>query len=300
MRKLNVELYSIGEAYEIFIDIYYYGIANDSLKSVENLASAKNTLLKLGDVIDFKKRENTENYECTLKVKDEVTILQCAKGVAKGLLAVAPEQNSDFPFICHHPFTNTTGVAVMKDGKSLLLDISKNDEFEEWQKIMSYNIDNECKSVIDIAFFMNNAYRLTFMCFAKKYISCQDMGTMLNYFYSNVEYPNLDKNVTRKELLSMFRYADKKALMSEDELEKYNSFEDEVTIYRGVTPINKHIKTAISWTLDKSVAQKFSERFKVDNDENYGEVWEKKVPKERIICYWDSGEKEVIVDLYKR
>ena len=300
MRKFKVDLSSIGESYEIFIDGCYYGISNDSLKNVENLASAKKTLLKLGELIDLKRCPNSDDYECTLKVEDGLTILECAKEVAKLMLAEYPLKIDGFPYFCQHPFTSTLYVTLMKEEKTLFLDISNNEEFELWKKLLSDNIDNQCKSVLDIAYLMNNDYYLTFMHRIKKFISSEDMGTMLNYFFPHVLDPNLDKNVTRKELLALFKYADKKTLMSAEELEKYNSFEDEVIIYRGVTPVNKHIKNAISWTLDKNVAKEFSNYFKVNDEEKYGEVWEIKVPKDRILCYWDSVEKEVIVDLYKR
>ncbi len=70
MRKLKVELYSIGEAYEMYIDGNYYGMVNDSFKSIDNLMSSKDRLLKLGKIIDFKRRDNSEDYECILEVKD--------------------------------------------------------------------------------------------------------------------------------------------------------------------------------------------------------------------------------------
>ncbi len=86
MKKLKVELYSIGEAYEIYIDGNYYGMVNDSFKSIDNLLSSKDRLLKFGKIIDFKRSDNTEDYECTLEVEDDVTILECTKEKANKFL----------------------------------------------------------------------------------------------------------------------------------------------------------------------------------------------------------------------
>ena len=54
----------------MYIDGNYYGMVNDSFKSIDNLMSSKDRLLKLGKIIDFKRRDNSEDYECILEVKD--------------------------------------------------------------------------------------------------------------------------------------------------------------------------------------------------------------------------------------
>jgi hypothetical protein len=62
-----------------------------------------------------------------------------------------------------------------------------------------------------------------------------------------------------------------------------------------VTEFNKDNKQAVSWTLDNKVAIWFSHRF--SHGTNEGEVWEREISKDKILCYFNNEEQEVIVNL---
>lgn len=106
------------------------------------------------------------------------------------------------------------------------------------------------------------------------------------------EAPNGDANMTRRELISAFRSVAPEYLMDEEELRQYQELEDTVTVYRGVTPHNaKNIK-ALSWTLDRDVAEWFAHRF----GEN-GTVYEAQIDKNHIFALFTGrNESEVIVN----
>ena len=102
----------------------------------------------------------------------------------------------------------------------------------------------------------------------------------------------MDLNFTKNNLVSMFKKADKSILMDGEEKEQFDSFDDTVTIYRGVTSYNaKNIK-ALSWTTDYQTAEWFAHRFGEE-----GTVYEAQIGKEHILAFFNGRkESEVIVD----
>ena len=80
--------------------------------------------------------------------------------------------------------------------------------------------------------------------------------------------------------------------MDGEEKEKFDSFDDTVTIYRGVTSYNaKNIK-ALSWTTDYQTAEWFAHRFGEE-----GTVYQAQIGKEHILAFFSGrNESEVIVD----
>ena len=80
--------------------------------------------------------------------------------------------------------------------------------------------------------------------------------------------------------------------MSQDELKTLNDLDATVTVYRGVTSFNAKNVKALSWTLDRSVAEWFATRFDED-----GTVYQARIDKPHIYAYFDGrNESEVIVD----
>ena len=83
--------------------------------------------------------------------------------------------------------------------------------------------------------------------------------------------------------------------MSEDELETFENFEDEVVIYRGVGSGNKNNIKALSWTTSFGKAKWFAERWGKG-----GKIYSATISKENILAYFDrKNEDEVIVDFDK-
>lgn len=90
----------------------------------------------------------------------------------------------------------------------------------------------------------------------------------------------------------MFRSIDPQKLMDEEERELFQSLDDVVTVYRGVPPHNDQNVKALSWTLDREVAEWFAHRY----GEN-GTVYEAQIEKENIhAVFLGRNEEEVIVD----
>ena len=92
----------------------------------------------------------------------------------------------------------------------------------------------------------------------------------------------MDPNLSKRQLLSMFRSIDPQKLMDTDEYAVFCELDEVVTVYRGVT----------SWTLDRKTAEWFAGRFGES-----GTVYEAQISKAHIhAVFLNRGESEVIVD----
>lgn len=111
--------------------------------------------------------------------------------------------------------------------------------------------ENACQ----VFFLLNKPYYLTFLKFTAPVLSQEDLGQLLAHAWILEECPNQDRNVSKRELLTLFHSVPPELLMDEEEYAVYQSLEDPVTVYRGVTSYNaKNIK-ALSWTLDRDTAE---------------------------------------------
>ena len=115
---------------------------------------------------------------------------------------------------------------------------------------------------------------------------------MLAHAWILEECPNQDRNVSKRELLALFRSVPPEFLMNQEERAAYKSLEDIVTVYRGVTSYNVKNVKALSWTLDRDTAEWFAHRFGKD-----GTVYTAQIKKEDICAYFSGRkESEVIVN----
>ena len=87
----------------------------------------------------------------------------------------------------------------------------------------------QLKSIDEVAEFIckqgkhgdvTKPYCLTFLKYVQEYLSEEDFAKTLAECWVRDEQPNINPNFTKTELTSMFRRADKKFLMSEDQLLK--------------------------------------------------------------------------------
>ena len=118
------------------------------------------------------------------------------------------------------------------------------------------------------------------------------MSKILADIWISTESPNLDPNMSKSKLLSLFRKANPSELMSEEELNTFNQLEDAVTVYRGVTSYNADNIKALSWTLDYDKAEWFANRFGEE-----GIVYEAEIEKSHILAFFNRrNESEVIVN----
>lgn len=193
---------------------------------------------------------------------------------------------SPFEIIVSHPFTTSI---LVSDGKTFY-DLRNKKDNAKWRLSLSHKLKQA--SLEEILLMMNASYRLSFIKYVFDYLTREELSRFLKEYWTTIEAPSMDVNVSRQMLVKWFNLADKKILMDSKEYERYCSLPKSVKIYRGVTSYNKGIKDALSWTLDRKTAEWFADRFNTET----GEVWEKIVDKDRILCYWES-EDEVIVDL---
>lgn len=212
--------------------------------------------------------------------------------VAVGLLKVDIQPSKEFGYmIVHHPFTSSP-VAFGKDFKNY--DLTSIEEKREWEDFLA----NEILKGMDffqICRMICKPYRMTFLKYCMPYLDYEDIANFLKSEWVNIEFPNYDSAFSTRQLVSMFKKCKKELIMDKDELEVYNNLPEEVTVYRGVSNVKKQNKHALSWTLNKEIAEKFSVRFKNDEDENA--VFERRVPKSKILCYF-AYEEECILDTY--
>ena len=209
------------------------------------------------------------------------------------MLLLTPVHKTPYsPVVVQHPFTNSGIAVAKKDGLVQIIDITESEEnFKWWQEWMKEWIKN-AESAYEIYMMTNKPYGLTFLKYAKPYLSKEDFSKILGDAWVRSENPNGDMNVSKKELLSMFKQADKKSLMTEEDYKRWQGLDETLTVYRGVTSHNaKNIK-ALSWTLDEKTAEWFAHRFDED-----GTVYEAQINKKDIYAYFgERCESEVIVD----
>ena len=194
--------------------------------------------------------------------------------------------------IVQHPFTNTGFTMVMRNGEPKCIDITADRQaLNEWRKMVCEQID-AAKSAFEIYMMTNKPYGMTFLKYASHHLSKKDFSQILADAWIRSENPNDDPNLPQSKLLSMFQSAEPKHLMSQDELNTLDELDATVTIYRGVTSFNGKNVKALSWTLDRSVAEWFASRFDED-----GTVYQALIDKSHIYAYFDGrNESEVIVD----
>ena len=96
---------------------------------------------------------------------------------------------------------------------------------------------DSAKNVHQIFVLFNPPYYLTFIKFAASALSEKDLGQLLSTAWTQEECPNQDCNVSKRELVALFRSVPPESLMDEEERAAHQALEDTVTVYRGVTPL---------------------------------------------------------------
>ncbi len=219
----------------------------------------------------------------------EKTDLDGVKKMAKVLLYTDIHKTKLSPVIVSHFFTSTGIADIGKNGKIELVDITANEEsLRKWQRKTSAYID-KAKDAQEIFYMINNPYRLAFLKFTKDYLSREDFSSLLSSGWISAENPHQDPNVSKMEFVQMFKEADRMVLMDEDERTIFESLDDRVTIYRGVTSYNEKNVKALSWTLSAEKAEWFATRFGEE-----GTVYKAEIDKSHILAYFSGrGEAEI-------
>lgn len=218
------------------------------------------------------------------------TDLDAVKKTAILFLNLEPTPIGEFGgLFVSHPFLNTSATLLCST-KEMFDIFVEPDKFIKWKQEFAEQI-NRFKDVDTIFFRITTPYKLTFFKYVNEYLSPKDFATILIKCYTEMEITSDETNVSKAELLSWFKKANKKYMMDEEELEVYNSLPEQVTIYRGVR--DPKYKNEFSWTLDYDKAEWFANRFQTDTPI----VYKCLIDKKEILTYIDSrGESEVIVN----
>lgn len=133
--------------------------------------------------------------------------------------------------------------------------------------------------------FLEQAARLISISFSKK-----ELTDCVIFAYKTCEFPNYEHYQIgmMSELKGLFELSDTRDMMDDNEKKVYDELPDVVELYRGIC--SDEYYPAMSWTLDKTQAEWFANRFNRN-----GKIIEAKVRKEHIYCYQEH-EKECIVD----
>ena len=222
----------------------------------------------------------------------EITNLNKCKEHAKILLNMEYTiVNSDIFPILSHPIINDTFIPDKNGGVLNILE----DE-EAYNKLIKKYTEliGEAEDYNGLMIFIRNPYKLFFIKITKEFLSLKDFSTNLIESWVVDENANDNINVSKDELVQYFKEASKEFLMETEDMKVYSSFDDIVTVYRGLNTFEKS-KKAMSWSLSIETAKWFASRFN-----NNGNVYKAKVKKEDILAYCDRrNEKEVIVN-YKK
>lgn len=222
----------------------------------------------------------------------EKTNLEKVKMIARALLMTEIHETEFSPAVVQHPFTSSGITILPRDGILQLGDICKSrKDLAAWQDYMKNRINNSTCAYY-IYMMTNKPYGLTFLKYTSPFLSREEFSKILSDAWSRSENPNNDPNFTKRELISMFKQADPIILMDQGERKRLAELEDTVTVYRGVTSLNADNIRAMSWTLDKSVAEWFAHRYKED-----GTVYEAEIDKKHILALFiGRNESEVVVE----
>lgn len=220
------------------------------------------------------------------------TDLDCIKSTARTFLYLDIKESPYGAVLVQHPFTNSGLVCLQNNEGHEFVNLLEDDNaLTRWREVMKGRIQ-ECENVYQLYLLVNKPYRIAFLKYTVDFMSRDDMSQILADIWISTESPNLDPNMSKSKLVSLFKKANPKELMNEDELKVFNEFEETVTIYRGVTSYNADNIKALSWTLDFDKADWFANRFEED-----GTVYEAEIDKSHILAYFNRrNESEVIVD----
>lgn len=208
---------------------------------------------------------------------------------------------TNIPCCVFHPYLETSAVAMALDKNKpmdshnmYIADILTDKEaYVQWREMMAEKIQN-ATTLRELYIMVRKSYRLTFLKYAKKFMSLKDFSHYLADAWVSSENPSQDVNCSLSLLISWFQQADKKVLMETEDYQVYVSLPDELRIYRGVTLGRE--PHGLSWTANLETAKWFAHRF--DRDDKTGYIETAIVKKEDVLAYFNTrGEDELVVNV---
>lgn len=227
------------------------------------------------------------------KSRPAETSLKSLKSLSHTFLELDIQLTKMSPLVVKHPFTDSGMVGLRKEDGSIAIADLTNDPVSLciWREQMGELIDNAEKP-IELFMMVTKSYKLGFLKYAAPFLSEQDTALFLSQAWIITEAPNSDPNLTKRDVLALFRSIDPQKLMDEEEYRAFCNLDDVVTIYRGVTSFNSKNVKALSWTLDRNTAEWFAQRYG-----EHGTVYQAQIKKEHICALLlGRNESEVIVD----
>lgn len=210
----------------------------------------------------------------------EVTDLDYCKYMARLFVELEPVK-SNIDFIVYHPFTN---YAVVAGKNNKPLDIIKSEEdFSEFKKICKERID-KAHNLSDILCLINKSYYLGYIHYVKNGISTKDLTQFFSIFYPRIEQPNMDVNMSKKEIVQLMRECGQENLVKEYKTE-FDQLPDTVKMYRGVTSYNDKNGKGMIWTTSLLTAEFYARRFKND-----GKIYQAECRKKHILMVKGEGD----------
>lgn len=219
------------------------------------------------------------------------TDLNQIKSMARTFIYLDIEETKFGAIMVQHPFTNMEMVCLLNGKEPEFVNLLEDENaLSRWRDIMKNQIE-ECEYPHQLYILLNKPYRLAFLKYTAEYMSQDDLSEILADVRTSTESPNLDPNLNKRKLVSLFISSNPYMLMTEEKLEVFNSL-DEITIYRGVTSYNADNEKALFWTLDYDKAEWFAKRFGEARN-----VYEAQIEEAHILAYFNrKNESEIIVD----
>lgn len=151
------------------------------------------------------------------------------------------------------------------------------DHIEFYKQIQLYP---DCRQAFQLQYQFKNEAAFEKLISLRDCIPSELYGACLRYLYI------ADTNgVNLETLLTAFHNIDKQDIMEDTELEKYKSFQDKITIFRG-TDDDKEETPRLSWSLSLKVAKRFATVH----------LFKSVISKKEVIAYFNntSYEEEII------
>lgn len=142
--------------------------------------------------------------------------LDGVKAIAKALLMTDICKTPYSPVIVQHPFTSTGFVVIPTEKHTGFqpIDITLNDEnLKKWQDSMRRIIE-KAENPYHVYMLLNPPYALTFLNLASPYLSKKDFSEILSSAWVMCEAPHNDPDVSKSDLISMFKSADSQSLIT--------------------------------------------------------------------------------------
>ena len=218
----------------------------------------------------------------------KTTDLKSIKSIVLSFLYFDIEETEFSPIIVTHPIFES-GIVMLPNSNKPYNILEDEDAYNEIIECYKNRID-KANSIDTLFYMIRKSYKLTFIKFIEKYLSIEDLSTLLAEAWTSSENPNQDVNVSLTQLTRMFKKTNKKYLMTEEEYEIYNNLPETFTVYRGVA--SGRNPKGMSWTQSLEVAKWFSNRF---NYGNKGYIQQATANKKDVLAYFNRRDEDEIV-----